>query len=782
MRSQSLASWAGWFCAMTTLHQTKSIHRSARSAMIVACCLAAITGVFWFQAITHAQEGLSVTTNFDARTPITPDTPIELRLSRTLKADEGRVAVIISRADVTSLFIIDGTRMVYSPALVPLPLGDSQVVVYRVNPNGAWQELAHFSLHVVKEKPTSTPAPTPQDKTTAEAKDASSANDRNETQKNATAPAGTATPAQAEATAPKPRKFGFDKMDYVPSLTLSLKSQPAQFNFPANTRPSQRATFTDGTLQFSLRSEMIRGRFASQTQFDLAGSTFQPEALRFGTLGNGAPQIDLSSYLAQFQLGRAKVAIGHTSFGAARHLVNGFSSRGITITVPITKRFDFSVAALNGTSVVGYGNFFGLGRSKHQLHSATIGVELLEKRPGGLRLEFSGLSAYIQALNSLTQGSVNDVEQSKGGSVRLIATDKRGRFKFDGGFTRSRYRNPADPLLYQGTNTVAVPFLTRNARYFDVSYDVLRGYALTKSKQVSLNLAMRHEQVDPLFKSLGASVGADKRQNDFQLSGSIGEISFQAGHSRFNDNLRRIRSILQSLTRGTQFSVALPAAALWGGTSSTSKFSPRLSYSRSDTHQFGASIPVNGGFENNPSAVPNQYSTNQTFSADWQFQKLNLGSSYNRSFTDNQQPGRERSDFLNQTMGVRVGFNPTSKLNLNFDLTRDSANDLESTKLSRTWRVGPTASWNINKQMTWTAALSNTIVGDRAQTNGSRNTEFDTQFSYRVGLERGGHKKVQTQMFIRYADRYARSHDVVFQTSSLTRVKIFNAGLNITLF
>src|SRR5437879_7464373 len=105
---------------------------------------------------------------------------------------------------------------------------------------------------------------------------------------------------------------------------------------------------------------------------------------------------------------------------------------------------------------------------------------------------------------------------------RLIATDKAGRFKFDGGFTRSQYRNPADPLLYQGTNTVAVPFLTRNARYFDVSYDVLRGVKITKSKQASLSVAMRHEQVDPLFKSLGASAGADKTQNDLQLTVSIG--------------------------------------------------------------------------------------------------------------------------------------------------------------------------------------------------------------------------------------------------------------------
>ena len=129
-----------------------------------------------------------------------------------------------------------------------------------------------------------------------------------------------------------------------------------------------------------------------------------------------------------------------------------------------------------------------------------------------------------------------------------------------------------------------------------------------------------------------------------------------------------------------------------------------------------------------------------------------------------------------------MGFNPTSKLALNFDINRDSANDLENAKLFRTWRVGPTASWNMNKYISWTAGFTNTIAGDRARTNGSRNTEFDTQFSYRRGIERGGLRKVQTQAFIRYADRYARSHDLLFQTSSLIRVKIFNAGLNITFF
>lgn len=779
---------------MSKPRQPSSIRRGARVAFVAACAVVMIVVWLWCAAgsVSAQEEGLTVTASFGEGRVVGPDTPIELRLNRALKPDEGRAAVVIGRADVTSLFIVTGTRLVYSPALVPLPLGQSRVVVYLVRADGAWIELAHFTLQVVKDEPTPVPksTPTPPPAETAAVITTSSTTEStpepaptttptSKPADAAAAPNDSATPAAAQ---PKHLTWGFEKMSFVPSLTIAVKSQLLQLNFPASTRPTERATFNDVTMQLSLRSESARGPVSSQTQFDFAGSSFQQEALRFGTLGDGAPQIDLASYLMQFQVGRAKFALGHTSYGGSRHLVNGFSSRGLTLTLPITKRFDFSATAMNGTNVVGYGNFFGLSKRKHQLLSGTLGVELFPSRPGGLRVEFSALSAYIQALNSFSQGSVNDVERSKGGSVRLLFTDRAQRFKFDGGFTRSQFRNPADPLLYQGTNTLAVPNLTRNARYVDVSYDVLRGFSLTKSKQVSLSLAFRHEQVDPLFRSLGASAQADKRQNEFQLSGSLGEISVQAGHTRFNDNLRHIASILQSLTRATNFSVSLPTAALWGGTSSTSNLLPRLSYSYSRTHQFGSAIPTRGGFETDLSAIPDQFNTNQNASLEWQFKKMNFGYSYNRSFTNNEQIGRERSDFLNQTSNVRAGFNPSTKLNLTFDLSRDSANDLEGVRLLRTWRVGTTATWNLSKSLLWTASVSNTIAGDRAQLSGSRNTEFDTQLAYHFGLGRHDWKKVQTQMFIRYADRYGRTSEILFGITNLTRVKIVNAGLTLTFF
>jgi hypothetical protein len=88
----------------------------------------------------------------------------------------------------------------------------------------------------------------------------------------------------------------------------------------------------------------------------------------------------------------------------------------------------------------------------------------------------------------------------------------------------------------------------------------------------------------------------------------------------------------------------------------------------------------------------------------------------------------------------------------------------------------------LSKNITWAANVSNTIAGDRSQTSGSRDTEFDTQLAYRFGLGREGLKKVQTQMFIRYADRYARTNDILFGITNLTHVKLVNAGLSITFF
>src|SRR5262249_15708210 len=142
------------------------------------------------------------------------------------------------------------------------------------------------------------------------------------------------------------------------------------------------------------------------------------------------------------------------------------------------------------------------------------------------------------------------------------ASDKSGRFHFDGGFTRSFFASPSDATLNQGVSVVPLPNLTRNAHYLEARYDILRNHSLTKTRKANLSVAFREENVAPLFRSLAAITQADKVQFEYSVSGSINEITGQFSHVNFHDNLRNIPSILRSLTGNTHLGFAAPAAAL----------------------------------------------------------------------------------------------------------------------------------------------------------------------------------------------------------------------------
>jgi hypothetical protein len=513
-----------------------------------ACALLAVMALMAVSVVStlrvRAQESeLTVSASFADQT-VAPDTPVSFRLNRPLRKTEGSPAIVIRQTDLTALFDIAETIWLYDAKSLPLPAGESVVTLYLISPTLQWRELARFTLRVAAKTEQQIDQQPPKDQAAADS------------------PPPDPQPATAPtASSPSQRRFGFDKLDFIPSLTLSLNSQPAQSTFPLSNRP-ERATFTEGNLQLSLRSTMSRGAFESQNQFDFIGASFQPAALRFGQLGEAAPHIDLSSYLMQAKVGKVNLQSGHFSYGLNRHLINNFSSRGLMISLPIGARGDLSFSAMNGTSIVGYSNFFGIERSRHRLLSATLGLEFLPKRPGGLRLEATALNGWLQPVNSFSQGSVNDAERSRGMGLRLVASDAAQRLRLDAGFSRSQFTSPADPLLDQGREVKPFPSITRNAHYVDVSYELARNVSLAEDKSLNLAINFRHERIEPLFRSLGASVGADKVSNDFSLSGSIGEISAQFSHGRFHDNLNDIPSILKSLTRGNNFNIALPVASL----------------------------------------------------------------------------------------------------------------------------------------------------------------------------------------------------------------------------
>lgn len=705
------------------------------------------------------QQQLIVTASFDGKT-ISPREPLQLTLSRELMASEGRIAVMIGKTDVSSPLVASGNTLIYSPNIIPLSEGQTQVTVYLVTSHDAWKQIAAFTLNVQM----------------LQSRQSVSG------QSSSFEPQTSATGEQQGSSSHQTRrlKWGLDRAEMIPSITIGMKSQAFETHFPDQNRPP-RPTFADATLQASLRADIARAAFNSQIQFDVLGSSFRQEALRFAERGNDAPRIDLSSYLMQFQAGKTRFSVGHVGFGTNRHLINSFSSRGLSLTLPLSRRADFSLAAMNGTSIVGWNNFFGLNRANHQIISGSFGFEFVPERPGGLRIESTLLDGRLLPLSNFNQGNINDAERSRGAGIRILASDKEQRFRFDGGLARSLFTNPSDPFLGQGRDVVAVSQVARNARYIDASYTMLQNFALSETRNASLTINYRHERVDPLFRSIAAFTQADRNQNQFEIVTAIGEVTAVLSHQRFSDNLANIPSILKSLSRRTNFILGAPVGSFFSSAYQSSVWFPRISYSYDDVHQFGASAPINGGFEN-PGTIPDQVSRNQNLNADWLIGKARFGYRFNRSFQDNRQQGRERADLKNLANNFSAGWNPTSTFDLSFDLNFESAFNREATRIDRTLRVGTIINWRMTPHATLAAIFSATAAGDTQATSRNRSAEIDLQWAYRFASEKSRYRRWQTNFFIRYANRYSSSRDFVFNFDNLTKTQTINLGLNFTFF
>jgi len=715
---------------------------------------------------TSRADDLTIRAAFDGKASVMPNEKVELSLGRALQPADGSLAVLIGDTDVTAMLTVEAANVSYVPRL-PLPAGESDVTVWLVLTGNQWKEIARFPLRV------------------ATVPSSSGADESNNAQA-----------ASANNAAPTPKRhWGFDKIEPIKNVSLNLKSQPGSDAFPKPPPGGARENFTDLAGQASLGVAFTRGALVWSNRFEMAGSSFQNEALRFGELGQKAPNVDLSSYLLQVQHGASNFALGHVSFGAQRHLINGFSSRGMTAKIAFGKRADFSAAVVNGASVVGWSNFLGLNRRKHQILSAALGFEFLPARPQGLRIEAGALSGSLLPLNNFSGRTLTDAERSAGGSLRLIASDAQNRFKLDAGFTRSRFTNPSDPLLEQGLNLTPARETTRSARFADASLALLRDLKLNSLQKANLTLNFRHERVDPLFRSIGAGAQADHFQNQFELVGALGEANFTVSHTRFNDNLNNLPSILKSLTRRDGLNVNLPLSALFGPGAAERQQSngrtngrsnpwlPRIGFTVDRVHQFGAFSPVNGGFR--PDLIPNQISLNYNLSADWQFTKWRFGYKFNRSSQDNRQPGRELADLENLTNGLTLGLNLTPAFDVNFEVNNELANNFEFKRADRTLRYAASANWRMTPRAAFTLNLSTIGAGDLARTSNSRTIEGDAQLSYRMDGEHPVWRRLfanhmQAQFFVRYANRFARTRDLLFIVNNLNKVWTLNTGMNLT--
>src|SRR5215471_4747711 len=384
---------------------------------------------------------------------------------------------------------------------------------------------------------------------------------------------------------------------------------------------------------------------------------------------------------------------------------------------------------MNSANVVGLDNFSGLDNRRHQMHGAILGLEAFKSRPGGLRFEVGALDAWFTSnRQNFTQSNINDAERSRGYSARLLAKDKSGRARLDGGFTRSYFYNPDDPLLNQGAAVQPSRAETRNA-----SYDLLKEFVFKRTpspatagsdgaqpvtasqdasqpaaepKKLNLTLNFRHERVDPLFKSIGANTQADIFRNEAEFVGSFGELTFTAAHTRFNDNLAGIPTILRTNTRRAAFAVNTPLQGLFSGAAPTAPnpFLPRVGYTFERVTASADFIPTGGGFDQ-PGAIPDQANIVQSFVAEWQVKEIRLAYRLNHSLQDNRAKGRERADLQNFTHNATFGWNPLTTLELNFELNFEDANNREQVRTDRTSRFGFTANWQASARQTLNVTL-----------------------------------------------------------------------------
>ena len=667
----------------------------------------------------RGQGEISVSPAFGGQQWVAPNATLELLLNGVPTATTDRLAVFVGHMDVSALVTRSGDTLSYRPKRVLLPSGEQEVIVYRVSPDQQWVEIGRFPLRVL-------------------------------------------TPT------------GYEKVELKPRLTLSNKGQVAERYDPAASAPP-RGDFQDLSVNTGFQTVHLRSGWSVRSQSNFLGTSNRQEALRFGERQNEAPKFDLSDYLLTVDKRPVSFSLGHQSFGQHRHLVSGFGSRGVTMSTQFRGVAQLALAALNGSSVVGWGNPLGLALPGHRVLGGSVGLELVPSRPGLVRIEGSALSGSLLPRAGFNQGVVNDAEESEGLGVKFLASDPGQRFRLEAAFARSRSDNPEDPLLSQGSVLFGVTRVARSARYVDASYQLLRGINIAGTIPTNLALSLRHERVEPLYRSVAAPLQADVEQNALELQASFGPVTLQGAQSSVRDNLARIASILTTRTRTSTINLALPLTSLVR----QAPWLPLVSVGVMRLHQFGEGLPPNSGFAE--SHVPDQISTNQNIGLQWMGNRWRADYRHNLSDQDNRQVGREAADFLNATHNVTLGLTPVGSIDLQLDVGFEGADNKEQSQENRTRRIGGTLNWRMLSGTSVATAFSRTALRDDPLTNEQEVTDLRLELSHQLTAIRLSRGAAPGQVFARFSRQTGSVLSIGSQRDSRSNWFV-STGLTLSVF
>lgn len=539
----------------------------------------------------------------------------------------------------------------------------------------------------------------------------------------------------------------------------------------APTRPPlDRDAYNDADGQLALGLALTGRDFSFTLRSAMVGTTHRPNALRYGLRRDRAPLFDLSSFLAQLRRGPVELSLGHVAAGNQRHLLNSFSSRGAALRVT-RARVDASLAALHGTSLVGWDDALGFTQPDHRILSGTLGVELLPAA-GALRLEASTMSGSALPRNGFNQGAVTDAETSDGAALRLQGAWWDRRLRLDAGVARSTFDNPPDPFLGPVDSVVRTARETRDARYVESSLDLLRARKLFGTRTASLTLGAAHERVDPLYRSIGSWIQSDRAQQRYSARASVAGVTLGAQHGSGENNVDRIPSILTTQGRQTSADLSAPLGTLLGRPRA---WLPSLSARLMRNHQLGVRVPTGGGFD--PSHVPDQVSDDRSLALTWQHARGMLTLQGGRSEQDNRQPGRERADLRNTTRGAQVSLSLHRHATLGSDLHWTRAQTLERDVTEWIRRVGLQASLFA----TLPVSLALQAARTTAETPVLDRTRDDLQWSAQLALRLPARGGVGGRAFLRYQAQEVGARDPNAPARPVLRTYFLDSGITLSL-
>ena len=630
------------------------------------------------------------TAGFAADKYVESQAPIELRLSRLPAASEGRLAVFVGTTDLTALFESVGSTLVFRSNGVDLPSGESELKLFLVV-GTSWKELSKLPIRVLT-----------------------------------------------------PR--GFETARFDPKLELRNAGQLAEGHSGSATA-SIRPRYQTIAGTASLQTAHTRDGFSLTSDTHVLGANEGKDALRFAEKGDEASRIDLSDYAVRYERPGTVLSLGQVSTGVNRHLINAFASRGVTAVIA-GPRASLWAGAENATSIVGLDNIAGVDHDDHRVLSSGFSLELLPERPGGLHLDGTALAGSTLGATGFTQGGIVSADRSDGYGVQVAASTPSQRIRFATGLTSSRSEFATDPPFLNGRLLVDAQPHRKNARYAELNLGVLQDYRLFDAVPATLGLALRHERVDPLYRSVAALMQSDIERNGFDVSGTMDVVTVQVSGGRTEDNLDGISSLLTSRTRSLSVAVGTALASLLRITSGASWF-PAVSYTMQRMHQFGAGIPTGGLLT--ASDIPNQLSVVQDASAQWKVQSWQFAYRLNQSDQDNRQPGLELADFATQTHGLTVGVSPDSTLTLGLDLGLERLNNKQLAQVNHVRRAGVTANWRVMRLTTLDGSLTMSKTVDPGAGSDARVSALQLGIARSITLWRSADDTPQGQLSVRFS-------------------------------